>query len=55
MTEAFAGVLPVAAAGVVCTLAELLLPRSGTRAAARTAIGLTFLAVLAEKIAGIFL
>jgi len=45
----------IAAAGVACAIAETLLPRSGTRTAAHAAIGLTFLALLAEKIAGIFL
>jgi hypothetical protein len=55
MSGAFAGVLPIAAAGMLCTAAEMLLPRSGTRSAAKAAIGLTFLALLAEKIAVIFL
>lgn len=55
MNNAFSAVLAVASAGVVCTVAEMMLPRSGTRSAARAAIGLAFLAFLAETIAGIFL
>ncbi|MBR0507581.1 MAG: hypothetical protein IJJ86_03135 [Clostridia bacterium] len=49
------GILTLAAAGVICTVAETLLPRSGTRSAAQAAIGVTFLALLAEQIAGILL
>lgn len=54
MTALFACVVPIAAAGMLCAIAETLLPRSGSRTAARTAIGLLFFAFFAEKITGIF-
>ena len=55
MNVLYASVLPIAAAGMICAIAETLLPRAGPRAAAHTAIGLVYLAFLAETIAGIFL
>lgn len=46
--------LTVAAGGLLFALIESLLPRSGTRAAAKAAIGVLFLTLVALKIAGIF-
>ncbi len=40
--------------GLLLALIELLLPRSGTRTVAKTAIGLLFLQMLAQNISGIF-
>ncbi|MBQ5991262.1 MAG: hypothetical protein IJL62_01800 [Clostridia bacterium] len=45
--------LTLAACGLVFALCELILPRSGVRRAAEAAIGLLFLELLAEQIAGI--
>jgi hypothetical protein len=44
----------LAAGGLVLTLAESLLPRSAARSAARAAIGLLFLELLACSVIGIF-
>jgi hypothetical protein len=44
----------IAAGGLVLTLLEALLPRSAARSAARAAIGLLFLELLATGIIGIF-
>lgn len=46
-------VLMLAAYGLVLTLCEHALPQSGVRKAARAAIGLLFIALLAQQIAGI--
>ncbi len=46
--------LLVAAGGLVLTLAEALLPKTAVRTAARAAIGILFLELLASGIAGIF-
>ena len=46
-------VLMLAAYGLMLTLCEQVLPRSGVKKAAKAAIGLLFLQLLAEQIAGI--
>jgi hypothetical protein len=46
-------VLLLSAFGFVLTLCEQALPRSGVRRASKAALGLLFLELLAEQIAGI--
>ena len=46
--------LAIAAGGMLFALIEMLLPRSETRTAAKTAIGILFLELLIEQIASIF-
>ena len=53
MSRIIRATLTVAAYGLVLTLCEQALPRSGIRKAARASIGLLFLQILAEQIAGI--
>lgn len=53
MTRLVKAVLTLAACGLVLTLCEQALPHSGVKRASRAAIGLLFLRVLAEQIAGI--
>jgi hypothetical protein len=55
MTGLIQTALTLAAGGLILTLIELLLPRSAIRGAAKTAIGLVFLEMLATQIADIFL
>lgn len=45
--------LAIAAYGLVLTLCEQALPQSGVKRAAKAAIGLQFLRILTEQIAGI--
>ena len=44
----------IAAGGMLLALIEMLLPLEGARDAAKAAIGILFLELLAEQIAGIF-
>lgn len=46
--------LTLAAGGMLLWFSEQLLPRGGVRTAARTALGLWYLAILAAVIADIF-
>ncbi len=46
--------LTLAAGGMALWVTEQLLPRTSVRTAARTALGIWYLALLAEQIAGIF-
>ena len=55
MSRITAAVLTLAVYGAVLTLCETILPKSGVNKVARTAIGLLFLALTAEQIAGILL
>ena len=43
----------IAACGMLLALAEMLLPRSGVRTAARAALGILFLEILIGQILGI--
>ena len=47
--------IAISAGGLFLTLSEMLLPRSKSRIAAKAAIGILFLELLAGKIADIFL
>ena len=50
MRTAAGAALAIAAGGLLLTLLETLLPRSGVRTAAKVALGLLFLDLLAEQI-----
>ncbi len=54
MSRIVSASLAIAAGGLVLSLIEALLPRAAVRTAARTAIGLLFLELLASGIVGIF-
>ena len=54
MNSILRSALAVSAGGIFLTLAETLLPKSKTRNAAKAAIGVLFLELLAEQIVGIF-
>jgi hypothetical protein len=54
MSKLMHAALTLAAGGLTLTAIELLLPRSGIRRTAKTAIGLVFLELLAAQIADIF-
>ena len=47
--------IAISAGGLFLTLSEMLLPRSKSRTAAKAAIGILFLELLADEIADIFL
>lgn len=53
MSSFIKSTLTLAAFGFVAALCERILPRSGIKRAARAAIGLLFLELLAEQIIGI--
>ncbi len=53
MNRLIQAVLMLAAYGLMLTLCEQALPRSGVKKASKAAIGLLFLQLLAEQIAGI--
>ena len=53
MSHIVKAVLMVSAYGLLLTLCEQILPRSGVKRASKAAIGLLFIKLLAEQIAGI--
>lgn len=53
MNRITAAVLTLAACGAILTLCDRILPGSGVRKAAKAAIGLLFLLMIAEQITGI--
>ena len=54
MNRIFLSALAVSAGGMIMTMAEMLLPKSKIRGAAKAAIGVLFLELWAEQIACIF-
>lgn len=54
MNRVLESALAISAGGILLTVTEMLLPRSKTRSAAKTAIGILFFELLLEQIIGIF-